>query len=58
MMSPPIVGVPRLPRWVEGPSVRTICPTLSARSRATTKGPRTNAMRSAVTTAAAARNEM
>ena len=32
MMIPPMVGVPRLPWWLAGPSARMTCPTLWARS--------------------------
>ena len=39
MISPPIVGVPRLLWWLAGPSARMTCPTLRARSRAMTGGP-------------------
>ncbi len=55
MMIPPIVGVPRLPWWLAGPSARITCPTLCARSRAMMPGPTRNAISSAVTIAAAAR---
>ena len=58
MMMPPIVGVPRLPRCEAGPSERTIWPTLCERSRSMIPGPTRNASSSAVTVAAAARNEM
>jgi hypothetical protein len=58
MMMPPIVGVPRLPWCVAGPSARMICPTLCARSFAMMVGPTTKAIRSAVTIAAAARKLM
>ena len=58
MMSPPIVGVPRLPWWLAGPSARITCPTRSVRSRAMIHGPITNASSSAVTVAPAARKVM
>ena len=54
--TPPMVGVPLLPRCVCGPSVRTTWPTLSIRSREMMAGPNQNATRNAVTTAPAARN--
>ena len=54
MMSPPIVGVPRLLWWLAGPSARITCPTLRARSRRITGGPTTKASSSAVTVAPAA----
>ena len=58
MISPPIVGVPRLLWWLAGPSARMTWPTLRARSRAITGGPTRNASSSAVTVAPAARKLM
>jgi hypothetical protein len=58
MISPPIVGVPRLLWWLAGPSARITCPTLCARSRRMIAGPMTKARSSAVTTAPAARKLM
>ena len=57
-MSPPIVGVPRFSWWLAGPSARITCPTRRSRSARITHGPTTNASRSAVTVAPAARNVM
>ena len=54
MISPPMVGVPRLLWWLAGPSARITCPTFRARSRRITGGPTTNASSSAVTVAPAA----
>ena len=56
MMSPPIVGVPRLVWWLAGPSARITCPTLRSRSQRMTAGPHRKASSRAVTTAPAARN--
>ena len=55
MIRPPIVGVPRLPWWLAGPSARITCPTLCARSRRMIGGANTNAIKSAVTVPPAAR---
>ena len=58
MISPPIVGVPRLLWWLAGPSARMTWPTFRARSRAMIGGPTTKARSSAVTVAPAARKLM
>ena len=57
MRVPPMVGVPALVRWASGPSLPYDLPHLHAGERARiTAGPRTKAMRSAVTSAPAALN--
>ena len=58
MITPPMVGVPRFPWWVVGPSTRITCPIFFARSRPMIAGPIRNASRMAVTVAAAARKLM
>ncbi len=58
MISPPMVGVPRLVWWLAGPSARITCPTLCSRSRRMMVGAHRNASKSAVTIAHAARNVM
>ncbi len=55
MTSPPIVGVPRFPWWLAGPSARMIWPILCARRRRITAGPTRNDSTSAVTPAPATR---
>ncbi len=58
MTSPPIVGVPRFPWWLAGPSARMIWPILWAWSRRMTAGPTMKDSTSAVTPAPAARKAM
>ena len=57
IISPPMVGVPRLARWVCGPSSRIGCPLpCRTRSMAMKRGPMTSPMISAVISVAPARN--
>src|SRR5574343_1239164 len=53
--APPMVGVPRLARWVCIPYSRIGCPTLSSVSLRITKGPNTSPISRAVTAAIVAR---
>ncbi len=46
--TPPMVGVPALPRWLWGPSSRMYCPTCRRFSRSITQGPRKKQMKNAV----------
>ena len=57
IISPPMVGVPRLARWVCGPSSRIGWPLpWRMRSMAMKRGPMTRPMTSAVISVAPARN--
>jgi len=53
-----MVGVPRLPWWLAGPSARITCPTLRCRNRRMIGGAKMNATNKAVTVAPAARKVM
>jgi hypothetical protein len=58
MITPPIVGVPRLPWCDAGPSARTTWPTPRSRNVRMMSGPTKKPSSSAVTVAPAARNVM